>query len=119
MIRTRSHHLITYRGRPVALVAPERVHVLASWLQDSPPGDPDARFVLFMCTFARMVQLGRLPPPFSSTAAERWARTALIDDDDLLAHPHRPAGEQARCAGVPTDQIATRRRELDLPRQQL
>jgi hypothetical protein len=72
-----------------------------------------------MCTFARMVQLGRLPPPFSSTAAERWARTALIDDDELLAHPRRPARDQARRAGLPIEQIATRRRELELPHQQL
>jgi hypothetical protein len=116
MTRMRSdHHLISYRGRPVALVAPERVHVLAPWLQDTPPGDPDARFVLFMCTFARMVQLGRLPPPFSNTAAERWARIALIDDDELLAHRHQPAREQARGFGVPIEQLATRRRELELP----
>ncbi len=115
MIRIRSHHLISYRGQPVALVARERVHVLAPWLQDAPPDDPDARFVLFMCTYARMVQLGRPAPPFSNTDAERWARTALIDDDELLAHPHRPAREQARRAGVPIEQIATRRRELDLP----
>jgi hypothetical protein len=111
----RSHHLIRYRGRPVALVAPERVHVLASWLVEAPRGDPDARFVLFMCAFARLIQRGRLPCPFSNAAAERWARTALIDDDELLAHPHRPTREQARRAGVPTEQVTARRRELDLP----
>jgi hypothetical protein len=111
----RSHHLISYRGRPVALVAPERVHALAPWLQNAPPRDPDARFVLFMCTFARRVQLGRLSCPFSNAAAELWARRALIDDDELLTHPNRPAREHARRAGVPTEQISTRRRELDLP----
>jgi hypothetical protein len=110
-----SHHLISYHGRPVALVAPERVHVLARWLADAPAGDPDARFVLFMCVFARLVQLGRLPCAFSTAHAERWARRALIDDDELIAHPHRPAGDHARRAGVPTEQVTTRRRELNLP----
>jgi hypothetical protein len=111
----RSHHLISYHGRPVALVAPERVHVLAPWLAYAPAGDPDARFVLFMCVFARLVQRGRLPCAFSTADAECWARSALIDDDELIAHPRRPAREHAHRAGVPTDQVAIRLRELSLP----
>jgi hypothetical protein len=111
----RSHHLISYHGRPAALVAPERVHVIARWLADAPAGDPDVRFVLFMCVFARLVQLGRVPCAFSTTDAERWARSALIDDDELIAHPHRPAHDHAHRAGVPTEQVAIRLRELNVP----
>lgn len=110
-----SHHLISYHGRPAALVAPERVHILARWLADAPADNPDARFVLFMCVFARLVQLGRLPCSFSTTDAERWARSALINDGELIAHPHRSAREHARRAGVPIDQVTARRRELDFP----
>jgi hypothetical protein len=40
---------IEYRDALVALVSARRFHIVAPWLVDRPPGDPELRFVAYMC----------------------------------------------------------------------
>ncbi len=70
---------IEYRGELVALVSARRVHIISPWLLVRPAGDPDLRFVAFMCLCCGEVLNGRLPGPYSDELGEAWARLALID----------------------------------------
>jgi hypothetical protein len=76
---------IEYRDELVALVSRQRVHIVSPWLLDLPAGDPDLRFVAFMCACCGEVLNGRIPGPFTSEFGERWARSALISPHDLVS----------------------------------
>ena len=100
---------IEYRGELVALVSRQRVHIIAPWLASRPAGDPDLRFVGYMCVCCGEVLNGRIPGPFTSGLGERWAREALIAPK--LAELHRvPDTEVARRLNVPADQVEAARR---------
>jgi hypothetical protein len=103
---------VVFRGELVALAGPERFHIVAPWLQERPDGDPDLRFVVFMCLFRRQIELGELPGPFTSERAELWARCALIEADELLARWDISDDALVVEFGAPADQIAIARREL-------
>jgi hypothetical protein len=103
---------VLYRDQLVALVGPERFHLIAPWLQDQPGDDPDVRFVLFMCQFREQVERGALPGPFSSERAELWARCVLIDPAQLRARWNRSDAALAEHFGVPVDQVAAAREDL-------
>jgi hypothetical protein len=62
-------HPIVYRGRLVALAGPRRCYFLVDDLEPA-----EMRFVAAMCLCSREVREGRLPGPFTSELAERWAR---------------------------------------------
>ena len=102
---------VVYRGELVALVGPERFHLIAPWLQDRPDDDPEVRFVTFMCHYRQQIELGELPAPFTSERAELFARCVLIDPDELEARWSLPDDQLATFFGVPADQIAVARRE--------
>ena len=68
---------IEYRGELVALASRDRFHIIAPWLAARAPGDPELRFVAFMCLCYAQVASGAIPGPFTSELAERWARSAL------------------------------------------
>jgi hypothetical protein len=76
---------VEYRGGLAALVSADRVHIVAPWLLVRPAGDPELRFLAFMCLCAGQVLRGAIEGPFSSRLAEDWARRALIDEDRLAA----------------------------------
>jgi hypothetical protein len=61
-------HAIVYGGRLVALAGPRRCYFLTDDLQPA-----EVRFVAAMCLCSREVREGRLPGPFTSELAERWA----------------------------------------------
>jgi hypothetical protein len=99
---------VEYRGELVALVSRERVHIISPWLLERPTGDPDLRFVGFMCACGGEVLNGRLPGPFTSELAEEWTRCALIGIDTLagLAGLAGLADQPAAAAlNVPGEQL--------------
>ena len=72
---------IEFEGELVALVSPDRVHIVSPRLLERPAGDPDLRFVAYMCLYATSkLSAGR---EFDSRDAEAWARAALVDLDDI------------------------------------
>jgi hypothetical protein len=105
---------VIFYGPSPAAIAAERVYLL-------PPLDafglkhPLARFVAWMALYAHRVEENVLPGPYDPEAAERYAREALIDEDELrtLAHLDDPA--LADHFQVPVEQIHFRRIDLDLP----
>ena len=59
----------------------DRVHIVSPWLLERPAGDPDLRFVAYICLFgASELSAGHV---FDSQAAEAWARAALMDSHDV------------------------------------
>jgi hypothetical protein len=103
---------IEYRGGLAALVSRDRVHIVAPWLAVRPAGDPELRFVAYMCLAYAVLAADHRDGSFSSCLAERWARAALIDGDDLVrSTPERDADLAVRL-NVPVDQIALARRDL-------
>lgn len=114
--RTRRVHSelvpVEYRGELVALASERRFHIVAPWLAAREPGDPDLRFVAYMCLCYAEVVAGRLPAEFSSELAERWSRMALIDPEELAAACE---GDQELAVrwNVPVDQV--RMAHADLP----
>jgi hypothetical protein len=96
---------VEYRGELVALVSRERIHIVSPWLLDRPAGDPDLRFVAFMCACCGEVLNGRLPGPFTSDLAEAWARIALIETTQLTALGDVSDAEAAAALNVPIEQL--------------
>lgn len=83
--------LIHFRGRPVAQADIERV-VLAPDVDALPDGHPDKRFIALMCFYARDVQTGALPGPYTNADGERYARACLISHhEDLDTTADQPA----------------------------
>jgi len=101
---------ITYRGRTVAAVTPQRVF-LGDELEDRPRGDPELTFVIYMALCAGDILNGRLPGPYTDDDARIYARTALIPDEVL--ERSAPAGEEhlARGLGVPVEELRVARVE--------
>jgi hypothetical protein len=96
---------IEYRGELVALVSRERVHIISPWLLQRPDGDPDLRFVGFMCACCGEVLNGRIPGPFNSELGERWARSALIAREELALLRGLSDREAACQLNVPAEQL--------------
>ena len=104
--------IITYDGADAAAASTERFAFTAA-IDALPHGDPTKRFVTFMCVYAREVLAGRLRGPYDDDDAERFARRALIDPATLAAHPHATDAQLADVLGVPVDQLAAARAELE------
>jgi hypothetical protein len=85
---------IEYQGELVALVSAERVHIISPRLATRPAGDPDLRFVAYMCLCCGEVLRGRLPGPYTQDLGELWARQALaIADTNRNGALHQPLEE--------------------------
>jgi hypothetical protein len=106
---------VEYRGELVALVSRERVHIISPWLLARPAGDPDLRFVAFMCACCGEILSGRAPGPFTSEFGERWARSALIPPDELAVVRGLADREAARRLNVPDDQLRAARIKTRFP----
>ena len=102
---------VEYRGELVALVSRERVHIIAPWLLDRPPADPELRFVAFMCACGGEILNGRLHAPFTSELAEDWTRHALIGHDELYRVAGLDNQPAATVLNVPLEQLRLARRE--------
>lgn len=107
---------ISYRGELVAISTRSRVY-LAPRIEALAPGDPDLRFVAAMCLYSCDVDAGDVPGPFTSSAAELYARCVLMPDEEFERHEREPDGVLARRFGVPVDQIPAKRRDLEALRR--
>ena len=76
------------------------------------------RFVFAMGLYAIDVAHGRLPAPYDDARAQYFARTFLIDDDAFRRVADRSDVELADRFGVPAAQIALKRRDLAVTRDQ-
>lgn len=99
--------LVSYRGAPAALVGATRFSFLGD-VRHLPPGHPDVRMVVHMSYYARLVLLGEMPGPYTDEDAERFARFALIEEEQLGRYSDQTL---ARRFGVPGDQVARARAE--------
>jgi hypothetical protein len=102
---------LEYRGELVALVSARRFHLIAPWLAVRPPGDPDLRFVAYMCACYAEVASGNLAGPFSDQLAERWARNLLVDEVELRKLDRCTDAELAARWNMPTEQVRRARAE--------
>jgi hypothetical protein len=71
------------------------------------------RFVFAMGLYAIEVARGRLPAPYDDARAQYFARAFLIDDDAFARVRDCADVELADLFGVPTAQIALKRRDTD------
>ena len=104
---------IEYRGELVALVGPDRFHLISPRLLACPTDDPELRFVAFMCVCRRRAAEAGLTGHVAGDVLERWARHALIDVQDLAESTHVSTAQLARRLHVPADQIVAVREELE------
>ena len=102
--------LVSYQGAPVALAGPRRTDLVGE-LPDLPAGDPDARFALRMTYYAQLVARGELPGPYTDQDAQRFARVALIDPDQLARLADHTDDDLAEHFGIPVEQIPAARAE--------
>jgi hypothetical protein len=103
--------LVQYRGQPAALVGVRQLSFLGD-VRHLPPGDPVVRFVAQMAFYAQLVLKGEMPPGYSDEDAERFARLALVDPDELARRRRRSDAALAAHFRVPVEQIAQAREEL-------
>ena len=107
--------IITYNGRPAAVVARGRAHLLPT-VALLEPEHPRRRWVTCMAFFARDVSAGRLPGPYSTRRAEHFARCALLPDEEFRQIERYPEAVIAEYFGVPLEQVAEKRADLEAAR---
>ena len=100
---------IEYRGELVALVSRDRVHLVCPRMRTLQAGDPELRFVAYMCAYCGEVLNRRLPGPPTSELAEEWARAALIAPPELIALSACSDAEAAEALNVPLEQVRVAR----------
>jgi hypothetical protein len=85
---------IEYGGHLVALISARRIHIVAPWLLGRPAGDPELRFIAYMCLCCSEILGGRLPGPYTNELGEQWAWRALVlgAGNDHVASGHEPSG---------------------------
>jgi hypothetical protein len=100
---------IIHRGRLVACATATRVF-LAAELERRLSGNPELRFVLLMCCYARDILTGALSGPYRDDDAGAFARAALIPEE-LLERPLLDPQRTGRALGVPLGELLEARRE--------
>ena len=107
--------LIVYRGEIVASAGARRFY-LAPRVAELGADEPLRRFVSMMAAFALRVRDGSSPGPYTDERAERFARLALIDDDEFRMLDANQL-EDLVLAGhfdVPVEQVDAKRLDLRL-----
>ncbi len=106
--------LISYRGEVVASAGARRVY-LAPRLAALDDTDPLVSFVVFMTAYAMKVLDGTAPGPYTNERAERFARLALIDDEEfrMLDANEFDDAVIAGHFGVPVEQVAAKRADVE------
>jgi hypothetical protein len=100
---------ISHRGRVVACATATRV-LLAAELERRRARDPELRFVLLMCHYARDILTGVLSGPYCDDDARAYARAALIPED-LLERSLLDPARTCYALGVPLCELLAARRE--------
>jgi hypothetical protein len=107
---TPSSILVSYRGAPAALVSIRRFSFVGD-IRHLPPGHPLVRVVAYMAYYAQLVLRQDLPGPYADTAAEQFARFALIDPDEVRRRADVDDDALAAELVVPVEQIVAARSE--------
>lgn len=102
--------LVTYEGAPAALVGVRRFSFLGE-LRHLPPGHPVVRVVAYMAYYAQLVLTGDMGD-YSDREAELFARSALIDYEQLAARSGESDDSLASDFRIPIEQITKAREEL-------
>lgn len=105
-----SNILVTYNHQPVALVNARRATLLGT-VAELPAGHPQLRLTLYMAIYAHLIASGQHPGPYDDQDAQRFARTALIDQHELLGRASQADEHLAEHFRVPIDQIPLARAE--------
>lgn len=98
---------IMYRGQLMSWATRDRVF-LSEVVARRPACDPERRFVLLMCFYARDVLTGKLPGPYNSRDARRYAQAALIPAE-LLQRDVVDLRRAASELGVPLGELRAAR----------
>lgn len=106
-----SSTLVQYQGVPAALVNARRLSFLGD-VRHLPPGHPIVRVVTHMAFYAQLVLLGEMPGPYYDEDAERFARFALIDPDELVERAAEDDTALAARFRVPIQEVARSRQEV-------
>jgi hypothetical protein len=105
---------IRYQGRPVAVVVDCDRAIFDPQIQARGPYDPLLRFVAAMCRLAMEIELRLEPGPYTDERAECYARDLLVPPGEYDALASLPDAYLAARFGVPAEQAAARRTELEL-----
>jgi hypothetical protein len=103
--------LVLYRGAPAALVGARQLSFIDD-VRHLPPGHPVVRFVAHMAFYAQLVLTGEMPPGYTDEDAERFARLALVDPDELARLHRMSDATLAARFRVPVEEIEQARTEL-------
>ncbi len=106
--------LIIYQGEIVATAGGRRFY-LAPQVQALDLDDPLVRFVSLMAAFALRVRDGSAPGPYTDERAERFARLALMEDDEFRMLAANRLDDQLLAGhfGVPVEQVEAKRQDLE------
>ena len=105
---------ILYRGWPLALAEPDRVHFHPALeaLAERDESEPLVRFACALALHAFEVDTGLIDGPFDQARAERYARELLMPADDFAPLAGLVDAELATLFGVPVEQVCERRLQL-------
>jgi hypothetical protein len=107
--------LILYRGWPLALVGPDRVHPHPALeaLAERDESDPLVRLACALALHAFEIDTGLIEGAFDQARAERYARELLMPAEDFGALIWLRDVELAELFGVRVEQVWARRLDLD------
>jgi hypothetical protein len=108
--------VVLYRGWPLALAQPDRVHLhpaLAA-LAERDVSEPLVRFACTLALHAFEIHSSLIQGPFDQARAERYARDLLMPADDVAPLAGFADADPAALFGVPVEQVETRRLERGL-----
>ncbi len=105
--------LISYGGEIVASAGARRLY-LAPRIAALDDTHPLVSFVAFMTAYAMKVRDGSAPGPYTNERAERFARLALMDDEEFRMLDANELGDAVIAGhfGVPVEQVAAKRTDL-------
>lgn len=103
--------LVLYADAPAALVSSRQVSFVGD-IRHLPPGDPVVRIVAHKAYYAQLVLAGQMPARYTDHDARQFARFALIDPDEFVAHATDADDALAAHFRVPVHTIEQARREL-------
>lgn len=98
---------IRYGDDIVAVASSSRLHITLEQ-----PTEQLRRFLTLMGRYAADVETGELPGPYNDQHAERYARAALIPDEDFVQLGSQSDEALAAHFEVPLEQIAQKRVDL-------
>lgn len=104
---------IRYHGRTLAFTAGTDI-LFSPELRQLAEGHPLRRWAVALARFGIQVDAGQQPAPYDPERAELFARGRLMPFRLFLEVAERSDGELADWFGVPIEQVALRRSDLEV-----